>query len=101
VFAQTPGRPTNIVIGMLDGLRQLVRPFSLRGLCPNHLRAESESFESTDRRLIIPGTPIRWSKRFESSSLHLYGLLAQLVSAPACHAGGHGFESHTVRHNVT
>ena len=26
-----------------------------------------------------------------------YGLLAQLVRAPVVHAGGHEFESHTVR----
>lgn len=29
----------------------------------------------------------------------VHGSLAQLVSAPACHAGGHGFEPRTIRHS--
>ena len=33
----------------------------------------------------------------QKSSLHTFGALVQLVRMPACHAGGHEFESRTHR----
>ena len=39
-----------------------------------------------------------WSRKAPSLIFKLYGLVAQLVRALACHARGRGFEPHPSRH---